>query len=187
MYVRDGIWHSTQSDPAVPGSGQYGPGGMLRHAACTEERCAPHTAARDVREDEYGFFYSANIIEQWTRPAGDGVDLAIEVPGLMSRSVGTRRGPRGLLTLPGGGMTGALGEPRLPALRYLVEIPPSAEVRVSLEPEIRLVRHRDAPGHGPLELPRSLPAGLEPPAERWIDEASAASEHRNHVSFSQCP
>jgi len=61
--------------PRIPGSGQYGPGGMLRHAACNAEDCAPHTAARDVNPDEYGFFYSANIIEQWTRPADGGVDL----------------------------------------------------------------------------------------------------------------
>jgi Cys-rich repeat protein len=61
-------------DPAKP-EGQYGPGGMLRHPDCTAPDCAPHTAARDVNPREYGFFYAANIIEQWTRPAGDGVDL----------------------------------------------------------------------------------------------------------------
>jgi Cys-rich repeat protein len=62
-------------DPSVPGSGQYGEGGMLRHPSCTASTCAPHTAARDVNADEYGFFYSANIIEQWTRPVGDSVDV----------------------------------------------------------------------------------------------------------------
>lgn len=61
-------------DPNVP-AGQYGPGGMLRQADCTQSDCAPHTAARDVNPREYGFFYSANIIEQWTRPAGEGVDI----------------------------------------------------------------------------------------------------------------
>ncbi len=62
-------------DPAVPGSGQYGEGGMLRHPSCTSERCAPHTKARDISPKEYGFFYSANIIEQWTTPVGDSVDV----------------------------------------------------------------------------------------------------------------
>ncbi len=62
-------------DPAVPGSGQYGEGGMLRHPSCTSDDCAPHTPARDVNEKEYGFFYSANIIEQWTTPVGDSVDV----------------------------------------------------------------------------------------------------------------
>jgi hypothetical protein len=62
-------------DPAVPGSGQYGEGGMLRHPSCTSESCAPHTPARDVNKDEYGFFYSANIIEEWIRPVGDSVDV----------------------------------------------------------------------------------------------------------------
>lgn len=61
-------------DPAIA-AGQYGPGGMLRHPDCTAPDCAPHTAARDINPREYGFFYSANIIEQWTRPAGDGVDV----------------------------------------------------------------------------------------------------------------
>jgi hypothetical protein len=27
------------------------------------------------QEGEYGFLYSANIIEQWTRPAGRAVDI----------------------------------------------------------------------------------------------------------------
>jgi len=63
-------------DPNGPPVGQYGVGGMLRHPACTEPGCAPHTAARDINPKEYGFFYSANIIEQWTRPApGGGADL----------------------------------------------------------------------------------------------------------------
>lgn len=62
-------------DPAVPDSGLYGEGGLLRHPACTSERCAPHTRARDIHPDEYGFLYSANIIEEWIRPAGKGVDV----------------------------------------------------------------------------------------------------------------
>jgi len=28
-----------------------------------------------LKDVEYGWFYAANIIEQWTRPAGDGVDI----------------------------------------------------------------------------------------------------------------
>jgi len=62
-------------DPAGPAVGQYGVGGMLRHPQCTAPGCAPHTAAREASPQEYGFFYSANIIEQWTRPASDGVDI----------------------------------------------------------------------------------------------------------------
>jgi hypothetical protein len=60
-------------DPEVPGSGQYGPGGMLRHPACKEPTCAPHTAARDINPGEYGFFYAANIIEQWSHESDEGV------------------------------------------------------------------------------------------------------------------
>jgi len=62
-------------DPNAPPRGQYGIGGMLRHPRCTRSGCAPHTRARDISPAEYGFFYGANIVEQWIRPAGDGVDV----------------------------------------------------------------------------------------------------------------
>lgn len=62
-------------DPAVPGSGQYGPGGVLRHPQCKEESCAPHTQTEHYNENEYGFLYSANIIREWTRPIEGGVEL----------------------------------------------------------------------------------------------------------------
>jgi hypothetical protein len=61
-------------DPAVP-EAQYGPGGMLYHPQCGGPDCAPHTGPAANTDKEYGFFYAANIIEQWIRPAGDGVDI----------------------------------------------------------------------------------------------------------------
>jgi hypothetical protein len=48
---------------------------MLHHPACTVEGCAPHSQTAFYHPDEYGFFYSANIIEQWTRAVDGGVDL----------------------------------------------------------------------------------------------------------------
>lgn len=62
-------------DPDVPGSGQYGSGGALRHPACTKDGCAPHTETPFYNKNEYGFFYSANIIEQWIKPVGESVDV----------------------------------------------------------------------------------------------------------------
>jgi hypothetical protein len=62
-------------DPKIPGSGQYGPGGMLHHPECAAEGCAPHTDSPYYQANEYGFLYAANIIEEWIRPAGDGVDV----------------------------------------------------------------------------------------------------------------
>lgn len=62
-------------DPEVPGSGQYGPGGVLRHPDCVDEGCAAHTQTPFYNEREYGFLYGTNIIEQWTRPDDSGVDL----------------------------------------------------------------------------------------------------------------
>ena len=61
--------------PADGPTGQYGPGGALRHAGCTDPSCAPHSDMFAYHADEYGFFYSANIVEEWIRPAGDGVDI----------------------------------------------------------------------------------------------------------------
>jgi hypothetical protein len=62
-------------DPAAGPQGQYGPGGALRHVDCKAPGCAPHSDIFVYHANEYGFFYSANIIEQWIRPAGDGVDI----------------------------------------------------------------------------------------------------------------
>ena len=53
----------------------YAPGGILRHPDCVEWNCAGHTDWEGVNPREYGFLYGANIIEQWIRPAGNGVDV----------------------------------------------------------------------------------------------------------------
>jgi hypothetical protein len=55
------------------GGGQYGPGGVLYHPSCKGEGC--QAPSLQFPADDYGWFYGANIIEEWTRPAGDGVDV----------------------------------------------------------------------------------------------------------------
>lgn len=63
-------------DPSKnPPEGQYAPGGMLHHPDCAGADCAPSTDWQSVNPREVGFLYGVNIIEEWTRPAGDGVDL----------------------------------------------------------------------------------------------------------------
>jgi hypothetical protein len=62
-------------DPSKPGSGQYGPGGVLHHPDCEGETCAPHTQTPFYNEREYGFLYSANIIREWTQAVNGGVDI----------------------------------------------------------------------------------------------------------------
>ena len=62
-------------DPAVAGSGQYGPGGVLHHPACKGDDCAPHSKTPAYNEKEYGFLYSANIIPEWTTEVDGSVDL----------------------------------------------------------------------------------------------------------------
>lgn len=54
---------------------QFGPGGILRHPDCVGDTCAGSTDWEGVDPREHGFLYAASIIEQWTRPAGDGVDI----------------------------------------------------------------------------------------------------------------
>jgi hypothetical protein len=61
-------------DPAHPSPGdQYGPGGTLHHPSCKATTCQPPSA--QLPQGDYGWFYGANIVEEWIRPAGDGVDV----------------------------------------------------------------------------------------------------------------
>jgi hypothetical protein len=62
-------------DPSLAGSGLYGVGGVLHHPECTAPGCATHSRTPHYAAGEYGFLYSANIIEQWIAPAGRGVDV----------------------------------------------------------------------------------------------------------------
>jgi hypothetical protein len=56
-----------------PLADQYAPGGVLHHPACEGERCQPPSVY--MMKNDYGWLYGANIIEEWTRPAGKGVDV----------------------------------------------------------------------------------------------------------------
>jgi hypothetical protein len=58
-----------------PPEHQFSTGGILRHPDCAQPGCADSTDWDGVNPREYGFLYGVNIIEQWTRPAGDGVDI----------------------------------------------------------------------------------------------------------------
>jgi hypothetical protein len=58
---------------ARPLEGEYAPGGVLHHPECTAPSCqapSPH-----MQKGDYGWLYGANIIEEWTTQAGDGVEL----------------------------------------------------------------------------------------------------------------
>lgn len=62
-------------NPTEPGSGQFGPGGALHHPQCGAPTCSPRSPFPIFSENEHGFFYGVNIIEQWMKPVGDGVDV----------------------------------------------------------------------------------------------------------------
>jgi hypothetical protein len=75
-----GPWSAPQDvvvggDPSLAGSGLYGVGGVLHHPDCRLPGCATHSRTPQYAAGEYGFLYSANIIEQWITPAGPGVDV----------------------------------------------------------------------------------------------------------------
>jgi hypothetical protein len=56
-----------------PVADQFAPGGVLHHPACAGKLC--ETGALYRPAGEYGWLYGANIIEEWIRPAGAGVDV----------------------------------------------------------------------------------------------------------------
>jgi len=60
---------------ARPPGGQYASGGIMHHPRCTGPDCEPGSPFKAFGKDEYGWLYGTNIIEQWIRPAGDGVDV----------------------------------------------------------------------------------------------------------------
>lgn len=81
-----GPWSPPQDliggDPHDGPIGQYGPAGLLRHTECTQADCADHTDTPETlayREDEIGFFYAPNIVEEWTVADEDGVTLTWNV------------------------------------------------------------------------------------------------------------
>lgn len=74
-----GPWTSPQDlivagDPrTLPLQHQYAPGGVLYHPDCSEPSCQQKSA--QALSDDYGWFYGANIIEEWNTPTPDGVDV----------------------------------------------------------------------------------------------------------------
>lgn len=69
-----------------PLEGQYAPGGILHHPACVGAGVNSSTPSRPAIEGciapsaympqgDYGWLYGANIIEEWTRPVGAGVEV----------------------------------------------------------------------------------------------------------------
>jgi hypothetical protein len=74
-----GPWSPPQdvitADLAQGAQGTYGPGGPLRHPDCKAADCSPHSDIFVYQAGEYGFFYSANLIEEWICPTEEGADL----------------------------------------------------------------------------------------------------------------
>ncbi len=62
------------------------------------------------------------------RPTATRFEARIAVPGVFAGTSLTERGSRGRLEIDGGGFLSTVGEPRLPVLRYLVEVPRGARV-----------------------------------------------------------
>ncbi|MCP3979687.1 MAG: hypothetical protein GY716_10230 [bacterium] len=105
----------------------------------------------------------------------DGFDLTLRVPGLATGTTAIKGRTRGVIELPGAGVAGRLGAPRLPVLRRLVEVPPGAEVRVELvSPALRTLTLAELGLHEPLlAVQRPVPK-VEGAAEAIPFEEDAA-------------
>jgi subtilisin-like proprotein convertase family protein len=115
------------------------------------------------------------VLEQGSMPAParldavqateKGLELRLTVAGFLSRSLVGRGGPRGALEIPGSAVTGKPGEPSLPVLRYLIEVPPAAEIELRLTPgpqrSVRLEELQLAGALQPVQLPVPKLAGAK--------------------------
>jgi len=68
-----------------------------------------------------------------TSESSEGLSLRLIVEGARAREVAAKGGTFTELDVPGSGVSGAIGSPRLPALRRLIEAPAGAEVSVSYD------------------------------------------------------
>jgi len=74
-----GPWSSPEDlfvggDPdSRPVEKQYAAGGVLHHPKCKASGC--QQGSPSLPPGDYGWLYGANIIEEWTRPSGNGVDI----------------------------------------------------------------------------------------------------------------
>lgn len=93
------------------------------------------------------------------------LSLRVRIPGLAAWDVQSKGGSYSRIALPGGGHFGQPGEPGLPALRYLVEVPPGGALKVELSPSSLQTYSLDQLGlHAPL-LPVQPPVEKIPGAE----------------------
>jgi hypothetical protein len=63
----------------------------------------------------------------------DQVVFELQIPGIWSEDISTKGGNYSLLSVPDGGVTSVIGEPNLPVITKMVEIPFGAEVSVNVE------------------------------------------------------
>lgn len=66
------------------------------------------------------------------RPTVGRLEAQISVPGVLAGTAPTARGLRGRIRIEGGGVLSGVGQPALPVLRYLVEVPHGARVTAAL-------------------------------------------------------
>ncbi len=92
----------------------------------------------------------------------------ITVPGLMIGTFSTERGPRGLLEISDGHLTSDMGHPRLPVLRYMIEVTPGSQVTAELESKVsRILTLEDLGLEHPI-MPVQLPVPKILGAEKQI-------------------
>jgi hypothetical protein len=93
------------------------------------------------------------------------VVLDVEIPGYHAQVVQRRQGRYGLLSLPGCGYTSSVGEPQLPVIRRLLEVPEGAALSVEVQADFSRAALADS-GIDCLVLPRQQPVPKLPGATK---------------------
>ncbi len=99
---------------------------------------------------------------------GSALELQVRVPGLFVDTRASKGGPRALLRVPGAGVAGAVGDPALPVLRTMIEIPPGAELGLELVPSGYTTLRLLDQGLADRLMPRQSPVPKLPGAEEGI-------------------
>jgi len=106
--------------------------------------------------------HAAPSVETVSASAGQVV-LAVQVPGYETETATRGPGTYALISLPECGFSSALGEPQLPVIRRLIEVPEEAQLNVSVQAETNAVALAELGIACPV-LPRQQPVPKIPGA-----------------------
>ena len=68
------------------------------------------------------------------RQSAQEFSARIVVPGILTGTTSSKQGLRGIVEISGGDLASIVGHPRIPVLRYMIELTPGAKVTAELQP-----------------------------------------------------